>query len=302
MPDRNIQGDRFQLLITFKAIFEQGSLVKAAETVSMTQSAVSKHLQKLRHWFNDDLFVRTTNGLAPTRKALSLISSIESILSELTELNAAGNFKPEEQTGRYAIATTDEVSLRLLPGLLELLDKLAPQLRVSILHLERDYSIRELETGKVDLVISVNWHAPEQLVQKRLFDDQFVCLMSKKHFLAKQALTIESYSEATHLLVAPLGMERGYIDDLLRKKGYKRLVKLSVPDFSSINNQLLGDDKIITLPGRVAKALSLTQPLIIKKLPFEVPGIDYYMFWHTRFNNDHLGQWVRGMVQKILRD
>ena len=300
MTIRNINGERFTLLATFKAIYENGNIGSAAEVQGITQSAVSKHLQKLREWFKDELFVRALGRMEPTEKALSLIERVEHILQEVAILSEASHFDPALLRGVFTIATTSEVSQRLTPNLLKKLSKISPKLRITIINLANDYSIRELELGKVDLVISVNWHAPEQLIQKRLYNDRFVCLMHKHHPLAKRKLTIEAYANAMHIMVAPLGKERGFIDEQLTQRGLRRHVQLSVPDFSQLKAHLLDGEQIVTLPHRVALDLKKQGELIIKQLPFEVPGFDYYMFWHRRFSNHNTNRWVREIVSSLL--
>lgn len=300
MSNRNISGERFALLATFKAIYKYGGISAAAEIQGITQSAASKHLQKLREWFRDELFVRTARGMEPTHKSTSLIERVEHILQEVAILSEASYFDSSLLDGVFTIATTSEVSQRLTPGLLEKISKLAPKLRITIINLANDYSIRELELGKVDLVISVNWHAPDQLIQKRLFSDRFVCLMHKKHPLAKRKLTIEAYAKAMHIMVAPLGKERGYIDEQLTQRGLRRQVRLSVPDFSQLETHLLQGEHIVTLPHRVALDLRKKDELTIKQLPFEVPGFDYYLFWHRRFSNENTNRWMRELVIGLL--
>lgn len=300
MTIRNINGERFTLLATFKAIYENGSTRLAAEILGITQSAVSKHLQKLREWFKDELFVRAAGRMEPTEKAASLIERVEHILQEVAILSEANHFDPALLKGVFTIATTSEVSQRLTLGLLKKLSKAAPRLRVSVINLANDYSIRELELGKVDLVISVNWHAPEQLMQKRLYNERFVCLMNKQHPLAKRTLTVDDYANAMHIMVAPLGKERGFIDEQLAQLGLSRHVRLSVPDFSQLEAHLLDDEHIVTLPHRVALDLKNKDDLIIKKLPFEVPSFDYYMFWHRRFSNQNANRWVREIVSGLI--
>jgi DNA-binding transcriptional LysR family regulator len=302
MSIRNISGERFALLVTFKAVYDNGGISAASEVLGITQSAVSKHIQKLREWFQDELFVRTVRGMEPTEKSTSLIERVQHILQEVAILSEASHFDPSLLSGAFTIATTSEVSLRLTPGLLEKLSRLAPQLRITIINLANDYSIRELELGKVDLVISVNWHAPEQLMQKRLFGERFVCLMHQKHPLAKPKLTTESYAKAAHNMVAPLGKERGFIDDQLSLLGLHRQVRLSVPDFSQLETHLLHGEHIVTLPHRVAMDLKKKDDLTIKQLPFEVPGFDYYLFWHRRFSNENTNRWMRSIVIELLAE
>jgi len=300
MSIRNVSGERFALLATFKAIYENGGISSAAKVQGITQSAVSKHLQKLREWFKDELFVRTAAGMEPTEKSISLIERVEHILQEVAILSEGSHFDPSQLSGVFTIATTSEVSQRLTPGLLDKLRKLAPRLRITLINLANDYSIRELESGQVGLVISVNWHAPEQLMQKRLFSDRFVCLMHKEHPLSKRKLTIDAYAKATHIMVAPLGKERGYIDEQLSERGLHRQVRLSVPDFSQLETHLLQGEHIVTLPHRVATEMRKKDTLTIKQLPFDVPGFDYYLFWHRRFSKENTNRWMRELVIRLL--
>ena len=302
MTNWNNDGSKLHLLKTFKAILDQRSVIKAADIRGITQSAASKHLAGLRIWFNDELFVRTAHSMQPTPKALSITKHIDMILRELDLLSNANPFTPALLHDNLVLATTDEVAGWLLPSLRARLQDMAPNLRLTLISLEPDYSIRKLEAGAVNLVISVNWHAPDQLMQKRLFGDRFVCLMSRKHALADKILTIDDYADAAHLMVAPLGKQQGFIDDVLSRHNRRRLVCLSVPHFKLITPELLGDDHIVTLPHRVARDLTHSQRLVVKTLPFDTPMIDYYVFWHRRFTNDSLNIWMRRLIADILVD
>ena len=302
MNTRNNEDAGLQLLKTFKAILEQQSVVGAAEARGITQSAISKHLARLRVWFGDELFVRTARGMQPTAKALSLAERIDVILHELALLSAETPFEPSRLRQNFVLATTDEIARRLLPRLWQRLQKAAPGLRLTLIPLDPDYAIRRLESGNVNLVIGVNWHAPEQLMQKHLFSDRFICLMSRHHPLAEAPLTMDAYAAASHLMVAPLGKQQGYIDDLLARGNRKRLVRLSVPLFTQIDAALLGDNHIVTLPERVAEDLARQGGFVMKELPFRVPEIDYYTFWHRRFRHEKLNIWMRGLISEIFRE
>ncbi len=298
----NIPRERFHLLSTFKAIYDNGSISDAADVLGVTQSAISKHLQKLRDWFEDELFVRTASGMEPTAKAVVAIERVEHILQEMALLTDDIAFDTQTLQGTFTIATTSEVCQRLTPQLLRQLSTQAPKLRITIMNLAADYSIRELESGKVDLVISVNWHAPDHLMQKRLFQDRFVCLMSKGHPLVHNTLSLDDYVSASHIMVAPLGKQRGFIDDQLAGMGLNRLVRLSVPDFSQLETHLLDGEHIVTLPNQVALSLCDKHELLIKPLPMDVPAFSYYVFWHKRFLHEKSNRWMRQVIQEILAE
>ena len=300
MTNKNIEN--LPLLISFKAILEEGSVVEAADRLGLTQSAVSKHLTRLRDWLDDPLFVRTSTGMQPTPRALEVRDQVESILSAAEKINADDTPEPSTFTGEFRISSTDEVLSRLLPALVGRIAEAAPNLRLTALPLVPDYSMRDLETGAVNLLIAVNWHAPDQLKQRRLYSDRFVCLMHGGHPLANNALTMESYAMARHLLVAPLGMTVGALDAALAERGMSRKIVATVPSFSLMTPDLIGRDCIATMPLRVGRRLAENADIRIRELPLRAPPIDYFLLWHPRFDREPRLVWMRQLIERILHD
>ncbi|WP_421857687.1 LysR family transcriptional regulator [Oricola sp.] len=290
------------LLATFQAMLDHGGVTEAAEALGLTQSAVSKHLAKLRAAYGDPLFIRTPEGMRPTPRATWMSAHVATILAEAEALSEARLFQPRLLDGILSISTTDEVCESLLAHLVPALEEQAPGLRLTFVPLNPDYSFQDLEAGRVDLVVSVNWHAPEGLKQSRLFDDRFVCLMGAGHALAECAFTIQEFAEHEHVMVAPLGMREGRIDEVLAAHDLRRVIRLSVPVFLQVNPTLLGDRYLATLPARVAEELCRRHPgtMIIRSLPFDISEISYYALWHTRFDRDPRHIWLRNLVRKSL--
>lgn len=296
MSKRNIRN--LPLLEAFEAVLAQGSISGAADAMSVTQSAVSKQLSQLRSWLDDELFVRTSTGMQPTPRALELRDSVQSILALAGALTAADRSPPSEFKGRFVLCATDEMLTRLVPTLMERLAEEAPAMRLVTLPLVKDYLVRQLEAGEVNLVVAVNWNAPELLKQRRLGSDPFVCLMHEKHPLAGVNLTLKRYVDATHVLVAPLGNDRGVVDIALGKLGLSRNVCASLSAFSMVNERVLGASRIITLPAQVARSLAHKAPFVVKSVPLKLPASDYYMLWHNRFSAEPRLRWMLDAVSR----
>ncbi len=298
MSIRNIR--KLPLLETFHGIMTRGTLVAAADSMNVTQSAVSKQLAQLREWLDDDLFVRTSDGMQPTPRALALRERVESILEEAAELASEGRMMPSEFSGQFVISATDEILEHLVPILINRLAEEAPGLRLVTLPIVRDYSVRELESGQVNLLVAVNWHAPDLLKQKKLGTDHFVCVMHEDHPLAGENLTLRRYADATHVLVAPLGYEQGVVDLELERLDMSRYVCASVSAFNLINEDVLGNSRIATLPSRVAGRLADNGPFVIKRVPLSLPVTDYYALWHPRFSAEPRFRWVLEAVTRAF--
>ena len=288
------------LLVAFDAIMSRGSLVGAAEAMNVTQSAVSKQLAQLRDWLEDDLFVRTSEGMQPTPRALDLREQVSDLLERAAQLSGAGGTSPEAFEGQFTLSATDELLQRVVPPLVDRLTAEAPKMRLVTLPLARDYSVRELESGRVNLVLSMNWRPPEHLRQRGLGSDPFVCLMGRDHPLAKGRLTLKRYAAAMHVLVAPLGHGQGVVDLELQKLGLSRTVCASVPSFSMITPELLRDARITTVPSSIGERLADRGPFVVKRPPLELPTSNYFAFWHPRFSADPRLRWVLDAVMDAL--
>jgi len=64
------------LLVAFDALVAERSVTRAARRVGIGQPAMSHALSRLRELFGDPLFVRTTDKMRPTTRALELAAPI----------------------------------------------------------------------------------------------------------------------------------------------------------------------------------------------------------------------------------
>ena len=287
--------------MVFHAILSNGSITSAAEALGVTQSSVSKQLKNLRIYFRDDLFVRSGYGMAATNKALSIAPQISNLINSFEALNGEINFDPGYIERDFVISTTDEIQHFLLPELIARIATDSPNSRVIFKVLESHYAAKQLESGSVDLAITLNWHAPEHLKQKRLFSDDFVVIYREGHPLQGKKLTLKQYLSASHMMVSPLGTAFGPIDEILNSQGRKRVLNLVVPYFMQVADALTGSDLILTLQRRACKELIKNHPLSITEMPLKVRPINYYLFWHKRYDKDSTNRWLRQVCCDVLR-
>lgn len=71
------------LIVTFLVLFRERSVSRAADHLSVRQPAMSGSLVRLRHYFNDPLFIREQRGLRPTSKAIQMAEALLPSLSHI---------------------------------------------------------------------------------------------------------------------------------------------------------------------------------------------------------------------------
>src|SRR5512145_904779 len=115
------------LLVLFHVVHEERHVARAAERLSLTPSAVSHALSRLRRLLNDPLFLRTPKGVVPTARAIALAEPIADVLARARNVIAAAEpFDPAKSKRRFIIGSPDGVSPVFLPPLLARLLRRAP--------------------------------------------------------------------------------------------------------------------------------------------------------------------------------
>ena len=78
--------DRFTAYKTFVNVVSEGSLVKAAEKLNLTSSAVSKQLSQLEYEIGVTLVRRTTRKLTLSDDGLAFFKDCQVILKDVEEI------------------------------------------------------------------------------------------------------------------------------------------------------------------------------------------------------------------------
>jgi DNA-binding transcriptional LysR family regulator len=119
----------------------------------LTQSAVSRLLGRLRTTLGDPLFVRTSRGLTPTERAVTLTGPLRQTIMELERfLLERPGFDPRHARRRFRIAAIDYAQVVLLAPVLAELATVAPGLDFDVRQPSAQ-SRRDLESGELDLLL-----------------------------------------------------------------------------------------------------------------------------------------------------
>jgi DNA-binding transcriptional LysR family regulator len=84
ITERNLRGVDLNLLVIFDALMAERNVTRAALHNGISQPAMSKALNRLRHLLDDALFERRDGRMEPTPRALDLAGRIRSALSDIS--------------------------------------------------------------------------------------------------------------------------------------------------------------------------------------------------------------------------
>jgi len=183
----NIALVDLNLLAVFDAVMREKHVTRAAKRIGMTQPAVSNALNRLRYIVKDDLFVRSSNGVVPTSRALELGPPIRQAINLVENAFDPKSFDPKISSDNFNIAISNYTASILFPKLAEVLEKEAPNINVRSKQLGDVDLLKELEAANIDFIIAgQQLEETENVISHHLYDEDFVCVMRRDHPLAKK--------------------------------------------------------------------------------------------------------------------
>jgi DNA-binding transcriptional LysR family regulator len=258
---------------------------------------VSNALARLRKLLGDELFLRTPSGMEPTPYADQLAESVTYALGMIhSALNQRSTFDPSTSSRSFTVGMTDIGEIYFLPPLMEKLRRDAPGVSLSTVRNTAVNLKDEMEAGKVDLAIGLLPQLKGGFFQRRLFRQRYVCLFRQGHKLDKKKISLADFSSAQHLVVISPGTGHGKVDELLKRSGIDRDVRLTVPHFVGVGHILQSSDLVATVPERLAQRLVEPFGLTAVAHPAKLPEVAINVFWHAKFHKAPANQWLRSLV------
>ncbi|WP_375157200.1 LysR family transcriptional regulator [Bradyrhizobium sp. RDT46] len=267
------------LLVVFSTVLEERQVLRAADRLNLTPSAVSHGLRRLRRIFHDPLFLKTPNGVKPTERALALAGPVAELLSRLDAIvSSAAPFDARTARRSFAIGAPDALAAVFLGSLLEILAREAPGIDIRLLQLMPQRqgksssevwqdTLSELDLHRLDLAVLPTGPLPSRYAERLLFEEDFVVAMRKGHRMARK-VTLAAYLAAPHMLVSAIGDALGIVDVRLAERGRSRRVALTVPNFMMALAQLAESDFIATLPRHLVERHAARFDLVMRPVPF----------------------------------
>jgi DNA-binding transcriptional LysR family regulator len=309
----NLKSIDLNLLVYMDVLLRLRNVTRAAESLGITQPAMSNGLRRLRLLFSDPLLVRTSEGMSPTERALQLQPLIREIVAKVEKaVESDTGFDAKNADRVFRISVSDYGESTLLPQLLRHMRSEAPNITLDLLT-PSDVSYQDVDTGNVDMVINRFDALPSSFHQKTVWRDGFSCLVSRQNPIRHQ-FDLENYLLANHVWVSKTGMgigvgvepsasqQLGWVDDALARLGKKRRIRVFTRHYKSAMQLAELRDLVVTLPGKAANILKNQSEVVILPPPFEIPEIELKMAWSPLLQNNPAHRWLRGLISQVAKE
>jgi DNA-binding transcriptional LysR family regulator len=299
------------LFRVFDAMMLHRSVRKASRTLSVTPSAVSHALARLRQSIGDELFISTESGMQPTRRALELASAVREGLEKLASALTGKDSVPAEAARTFRIGATDYACMVILPSLVKGLAKSAPNVDLRVFSSNHLDLVQQLEKGRADLVIGSFSELPAGIRRARLLREDEVIVVRTGHPFTRGKMTKDRLLEVPHVVVDSGGTMESATDGFPDEEGNGKRVSVesalrefqsgrigpggcltvSVGKFAAVAPFLQLSDMLAKLPRRLALWAAAHAPLTLLDPPYPPVAIDIEMLWQGG-DDDRGIQWL----------
>ena len=178
MADRRLQ--------VFHTVARLLSFTKAAETLHMTQPAVTFQVRQLEEYFNTRLFDRTHNRISLTDAGRRVFDYADRIFELYAEMENGVREITGEISGALTIGASTTIAEYMLPTLLGDFSARYPEVSIHLKVSNSEGIVSMVESNAIDLGVVESPVGNKNLVVETCKQDELVAIVPPSHPLAKR--------------------------------------------------------------------------------------------------------------------
>ncbi|HCT4868462.1 TPA: LysR family transcriptional regulator [Klebsiella pneumoniae] len=250
------QRIRLRHLHTFVAVAQQGTLGRAAETLNLSQPALSKTLNELEQLTGTRLFERGRLGAQLTLVGEQFLTHAVKVLDALNSAGQALNRKEGLNNDIVRIGALPTATLGILPTVIGQFHKQQKDITLQVATMNNTMLLAGLKSGEIDIGIG-RMSDPELmsgLHYELLFLESLKLVVRPGHPLLQETVTLSRVMEWP-VVVSPKGtVPRQNAEALLQSQGCKMPAGCIETLSASLSRQLTVDfDYVWFVPSGAVK-------------------------------------------------
>ncbi|MBB4751081.1 LysR family transcriptional regulator [Actinoplanes lobatus] len=289
------------LLLSLHALIEERNLTHAGERMTMSQSAMSSALTRLRRHFGDELLVRSGRGfdLSPLAERLrpavaGAVEAAEALLGTQREFDEASS------TRRFTVSMSEYAMTVLAEPLIRLMAEQAPGCSVALDTLEGPQLGTQLM--RRDLIIGpLGFAFPGQT--QPVFTDHLVCIVARDNPRLKDGgLSAADLGVMAHAVAefSAAGELKRPLEIVLERSGLAdRTVLVRVTSLLTLPYAVAGTEMCAFVPSRLAHRCLGFLDLAIASTPLDTVRITEAAHWHAGREKDPGVAWLRRLLYDV---
>jgi DNA-binding transcriptional LysR family regulator len=303
MAGFNLRGFDMNLLTVFEAVFETGSVSRAAERLALSQAAASHALARLRAVCADPLFIRAGPQFLPTPAARQLFPKVKDALQILRKgLAETLDFDPAISERHFNIVIPHPLGPVIAQTLRVAISNLAPavSLRFDTKTMPPDLSA-EMRAGEIDLAI--DWLRIEQaeFVNARLIDEPLLLVVRRGHPRIRASPTLSDIRREDFVWLHPRRPREQRPKAAREVEDLGLRIVLGVSEWLEVPTLVAMFDLLSIVPRSIVPIVTERLQLDAHPFPAKLSPVPIFAVWHESRRRDAAHRWLRALVAAELR-
>ncbi|WHU45669.1 LysR family transcriptional regulator [Gordonia sp. L191] len=232
---------------------QAGHMTRAAASLGIPQSSMSRRIHALERELGMELVVREGRTVAMTPRARELATRMRPILRELAGVLADTVSAADADTGTVRFGYPLTLGAGSMPEILAAFRRRHPGVHLHLKQAHGQALVDDLQSGELDLAVVIP--PPEKLPHRLIGRQSIVIVVPDDHRLAHhQRLRISALSAETFIANPPSYHLRRMTEETCRAAGFEPQVAIEITEFSSIVELVSRGLGISLLPRGMAGA------------------------------------------------
>lgn len=281
------------LLRSFFAISEFGSLSKAAEQLHVSQSTLTRQMQTLETEIGGKLLDRGHSGVALTAAGHALLEGMRPVVARADIVVSETRKLARGQSSSVRIGYLMSAAGDYLNPALASLRRSHPQTKVVLVDLSPGEQIAALRRGDLDVLVlgNINAAIEREFFVRRIATLPVVVALPETHELAAGD-SIALVDLKRELFVGANADDipgfNNWIIQLCRRAGFRPKIVENADGLTHTLSLLVAENAVTLLPGLVSK--------------FKVPGVTFRPLRSPAVKWDLQVAWQRGKIVEPVRE
>lgn len=293
------EGLDLNLLTALDALLEEKSVSMAAQRLSLSQSAMSGALSRLRETLGDELLVLQGRQMVLTPRARDLAHHVRSILQRVhADILSYRAFEPATSKRDFVIMASDFATSVCLAPALQRIGAAAPSIRIDIVPMGTD-PFGAVDRGEVGLVVIPKAFSSPSHASRTLFSDRYVGLAWVENDSVGDEIGMDELLRLQHVAVEFIRSRSQSVTEWIETNHNCRLpVALTVSSYHAVPFLVVGTPRIAIIHSRLADQYAQLLPLKICRLPVEIPQVVEVLQWQSVNDTDDGLMWVVDIITR----
>lgn len=286
------------LLVALDALLMERNVTRAADSLGLSQPALSASLARLRKHFGDPLLIRRGNSSELTPMAVRLAAQVPSAIDSVRRVfESQAEWSPETSTREFRIFGSDYGFATIGQSVSQLALKTAPGVKFRF-ELHTPTIVEDANRLRASDGIMIPHGHVEDLNHIELWTDHWVILASEDHPTIGETLRLEDLEENPWVFTYQSRSAFTSANKQLEGMGIEPVVGTVVESFLALPFFIRGTNRLGIVQAGLASESRYFEGVRVLEPPFEAVPVVNALWWHPSHRDDPEHRWMRSLFRQ----